>query len=70
MKPLNQLPREQARQVTTVLTDIDDTLTTGGKLSAQAYEALESLQRSGLRVIPGGRSDDDDDKGPDGRWLN
>jgi len=27
----------------------------------------------GLRVIPGGRSDsedDDDDKGPDGRWLN
>jgi hypothetical protein len=23
----------------------------------------------GLRVIPGGRSDDDD-KGPDGRWLN
>lgn len=52
MKPLNQLPREQARQVTTVFTDIDDTLTTAGKLSAQAYEALESLQRSGLRVIP------------------
>jgi hypothetical protein len=25
---------------------------------------------SGLRVIPGGRSDDEDDKGPDGRWLN
>ena len=24
----------------------------------------------GLRVIPGGRSDDDDTKGPDGRWLN
>lgn len=24
----------------------------------------------GLRVIPGGRTDDDDDKGPDGRWLN
>lgn len=24
----------------------------------------------GLRVIPGGRSDDEDDKGPDGRWLN
>jgi len=26
----------------------------------------------GLRVIPGGRSDDDDDdgRGPDGRWLN
>jgi membrane associated rhomboid family serine protease len=24
----------------------------------------------GLRVIPGGRTEDDDDKGPDGRWLN
>jgi membrane associated rhomboid family serine protease len=24
----------------------------------------------GLRVLPGGRDDDDDDKGPDGRWLN
>jgi membrane associated rhomboid family serine protease len=24
----------------------------------------------GLRVITGGRKDDDDDKGPDGRWLN
>jgi membrane associated rhomboid family serine protease len=24
----------------------------------------------GLRVITGGRADDDDDKGPDGRWLN
>lgn len=49
MKPLNQLPRGQ---ITTVFTDIDDTLTTDGKLSAQAYAALESLQRSGLRVIP------------------
>ncbi|WP_034291824.1 HAD-IIB family hydrolase [Herbaspirillum sp. RV1423] len=49
MKPLKELPRGQAE---TVFTDIDDTLTTAGKLSAQAYEALESLQRSGLRVIP------------------
>ena len=52
MKPLSQLPRTQAKEVRTVFTDIDDTLTTSGKLSAQAYEALESLQRSGLRVIP------------------
>jgi HAD superfamily hydrolase (TIGR01484 family) len=39
-------------QVATVFTDIDDTLTTSGKLGAQAYAALEALQRSGLRVIP------------------
>jgi hypothetical protein len=35
-----------------VLLDIDDTLTTEGKLSAQAYGALERLQRAGLRVVP------------------
>lgn len=49
MKSLDQLPYGQ---VTTVFTDIDDTLTTNGKLSAQAYAALETLQRAGLRVIP------------------
>jgi hypothetical protein len=41
-----------ARSVRAVLVDIDDTLTTGGKLTAQAYDALERLQRAGLRVVP------------------
>lgn len=49
MKSLKLLP---AAQVTTVFTDIDDTLTTDGKLDAQTYGALEALQRAGLRVIP------------------
>lgn len=49
MKPLLQL---QGAQVSTVFTDIDDTLTTAGKLGAQAYAAMEALQRAGLRVIP------------------
>lgn len=49
MKPLAQMPHGP---VSTVFTDIDDTLTTEGKLSAQAYEALEALQHAGLRVIP------------------
>jgi HAD superfamily hydrolase (TIGR01484 family) len=49
MKPLRQL---DSRPVQFVLLDIDDTLTTGGKLSAGAYAALESLQRGGKRVIP------------------
>jgi len=46
---LEHLP---AARVSTVFTDIDDTLTTAGKLGAQAYTALEALQRAGLRVIP------------------
>jgi HAD superfamily hydrolase (TIGR01484 family) len=49
MKPLNELP---GGAVHTVFTDIDDTLTTEGKLTAQAYAALEALQAAGLRVIP------------------
>jgi HAD superfamily hydrolase (TIGR01484 family) len=35
-----------------VLLDIDDTLTTEGKLTAQAYGALERLKGAGKRVVP------------------
>jgi HAD superfamily hydrolase (TIGR01484 family) len=35
-----------------VLVDIDDTITTAGKLTAPAYAALERLQRAGMRVVP------------------
>jgi len=49
MKALHLLP---AAQVTTVFTDIDDTLTTDGRLDAQTYGALHALQHAGLRVIP------------------
>lgn len=49
MRPLSEL---DAQGVTAVLVDIDDTLTTEGKLTARAFGALEALQRSGKRVIP------------------
>ena len=49
MKPLVELDARAARFV---LLDLDDTLTSGGKLTAQAYAALESLQRGGKHVIP------------------
>jgi HAD superfamily hydrolase (TIGR01484 family) len=48
MKPLAHL---DASGVRFVLVDLDDTLTTTGKLTAAAYAALESLQRAGRRVI-------------------
>jgi hypothetical protein len=38
--------------VRAVLTDIDDTLTTDGRLEAVAYTALERLRAAGLLVIP------------------
>jgi HAD superfamily hydrolase (TIGR01484 family) len=49
VKPLEQL---DPRGVQAVLLDIDDTLSTEGKLTAHAYGALERLQRAGLRVVP------------------
>jgi HAD superfamily hydrolase (TIGR01484 family) len=49
VKPLRLL---RAQAVDYILLDIDDTLTTAGKLTAEAYCALESLQRAGKRVIP------------------
>ena len=48
MKPLHML---DARLVEFVLLDIDDTLTTRGKLGADAYAALEALQRGGRKTI-------------------
>ena len=48
MRPLAEL---DARGVTALLFDIDDTLTTDGKLTAAAYGALERLQRAGRRTV-------------------
>jgi HAD superfamily hydrolase (TIGR01484 family) len=52
MKPLAEFPVEARRRIRVVLTDIDDTLTTGGHLHAAAYAALGRLRNSGLLVIP------------------
>ena len=48
MKPLADL---DAGGVRVVLFDVDDTLTTQGKLTAEAYGALEALQRAELRTV-------------------
>ncbi len=52
MRPLADFPRAARARVRGVLCDIDDTLTTGGRLTAAAYCALERLQAAGLLVIP------------------
>jgi HAD superfamily hydrolase (TIGR01484 family) len=48
VNPLTELPTADTRAV---LFDIDDTLTTEGKLTAEAYGALERLQRAGKRAV-------------------
>lgn len=49
---LEALSAPIARRIRVVFTDIDDTLTLGGKLPADAYEALWLLSEVGIDVVP------------------
>ena len=50
--PLAQMPYAVRRGIRGVLTDIDDTLSTHGRLTADAYAALARLRAAGKLVIP------------------
>jgi HAD superfamily hydrolase (TIGR01484 family) len=50
MKPLAQL--RDSRRLRGLLFDIDETLTTKGKLTAEAYAAMERLKHAGKLVVP------------------
>lgn len=52
MKPLADFPLEARRAARGVLCDIDDTLSTDGRITAEAYGAMQRLHETGLRVIP------------------
>jgi len=52
MRPLAALPEEVRRHLDGVFCDIDDTLTTAGRLTADAYSAMERLLAHGLAVVP------------------
>ena len=51
-RPLSDWPADARRGVAGVFTDIDDTLTTEGAITANALAALASLRDAGLHVIP------------------
>ena len=52
MKPISSMPASARRAIRGVFTDIDDTLTTSGRLTAAAYTAMERLQAAGIAVVP------------------
>src|SRR6478735_302038 len=52
MKPLADCPRATLAAIRGVLTDIDETVSTEGHLTAEAYAALAALKKAGLLVIP------------------
>ncbi|HQR10296.1 MAG TPA: HAD-IIB family hydrolase [Casimicrobiaceae bacterium] len=52
MRPLGDMSDATRRGIRGVLTDIDDTLSTHGRLGADAYAAMERLRAAGKLVIP------------------
>lgn len=52
MKPIKQLPSAVKKRIRYVLSDIDDTLTVGGRLPAVAFFAMERLQEAKICMIP------------------
>jgi hypothetical protein len=52
LKPLARMPEEVRRAVRGVLADIDDTITTHGQLTPEAYAALARLRAAGKLVVP------------------
>jgi HAD superfamily hydrolase (TIGR01484 family) len=52
LAPLSSMSRATRDGIRGVLADIDDTLSTHGRLTAEAYAALERLRAAGKLVIP------------------
>jgi len=52
MLDLADWPAAERRRIAGVFTDIDDTLTTEGSITADALQALHDLRAAGLHVIP------------------
>jgi HAD superfamily hydrolase (TIGR01484 family) len=52
LTPLEKIAADSLRHLRFIFCDIDDTVTTEGKLTARAYAAMERLSEAGLAVIP------------------
>ena len=52
MQALSLCPVQTLRNIKGIFTDVDDTLTEHGQMSAATYTALEQLQKAGFSVIP------------------
>jgi phosphoserine phosphatase len=52
MQPLAELPDPVRHSIRGVFSDIDDTLSTGGRITSEAYDAMARLRASGILMIP------------------
>lgn len=51
-RPIAEWPAAARSNVLGVFSDIDDTLTTGGRIPAAVFDAIERLRAAGLLVVP------------------
>jgi HAD superfamily hydrolase (TIGR01484 family) len=52
MTPIREIPVEVCRRLEFLFTDIDDTLTTRGRIPSAAFTSLWEAHEAGLRVVP------------------
>ncbi|MFV0493360.1 MAG: HAD-IIB family hydrolase [Pseudorhodobacter sp.] len=52
MRAISEMPGSTAAAVKVLYCDIDDTVTTEGRLTGPAYQALEDLDAAGIAVVP------------------
>jgi HAD superfamily hydrolase (TIGR01484 family) len=52
LTPAEAIPAEVCRRIRYVFSDIDDTITLGGRIPAAAFAALWAAHDAGLRVVP------------------
>lgn len=52
MRPVGSIPLERLERLEFLFTDVDDTITSGGKLYPETLDALWGLKEAGVKVIP------------------
>lgn len=52
VKPLDSFPQSERKRICGVFADVDNTLTTDGRLTAVSYMAMERVYESGLLMVP------------------
>lgn len=52
MKNINEITKDEVREIEYILTDIDGTLTNDGPILPQAYDAIWRLHNAGFKIIP------------------
>jgi len=52
LQSIHELPVEIAKKIRVVTADIDDTISSEGKILPEAYNALWELSKAGIDVVP------------------